>query len=210
MGTRVEEVVKEIETSQSIKAVLNLRVLADDRAGYKEWHTEFINVVSQVRPGMRYLLRDLEAHREEVFTEQDFAIFTQDDRYMDRYEDWSHDLWRVSIEKTTGDALLRVKGVAMGNGMKAFRRLRRWYGEQTDLGLAELLQKVLRPMQAKREEDTARCIEEWQESIMELRRVDPDYVDLPDAYQTAALRGLLTGKYRDQIDMQMAERIWQR
>ena len=65
---------------------------------------------------------------------------------------------------------------------------------------------VMRPMQAKREEDTARCIEEWQESIVELRRVDPDYVELPDAYQTAALRGILTGKYRDHIDMTMAER----
>ena len=81
----------------------------------------------------------------------------------------------------------------MGNRMEACRRLHRWYGQQTDLGVAELRQKVLRPMQAKREEDTARCIEEWQESIMELRRVDPDYVELPDAYQTAPLRGILTG-----------------
>ena len=74
----------------------------------------------------------------------------------------------------------------MGNGMEAFRRFHRWYGKQTDLGLAELRQKVLRPMQDKREEDTARCIEEWQESSMELRRVDPDYVESPDAFQTAA------------------------
>ena len=34
----------------------------------------------------------------------------------------------------------------------------------------------------------------------------PDYIELPDAYQTAALRGILTGKYRDHIDMKMAER----
>ena len=162
--------------------------------------------MTQVRPGIRDLIRELEAHRDEVFTEQDFDIFMQDDRYRDRYEDWSQDLWWVLIEKATGDALLRVKGVAMGNGMEAFRRLHRWYGKWTDLGLVELRQQVLRPMQAKREEDTARCIEERQESIMELRRVDPDYVDLPDAYQTAALRGILTGKYRDHIDMKMAER----
>ena len=32
---------------------------------------------------------------------------------------------------------------------------------------------------------------------MELRRVDPDYKALLDAYQTAALRGILTGKYRE-------------
>ena len=28
---------------------------------------------------------------------------------------------------------------------------------------------------------------------MELRRVDPDYIELPDTYQTATLRGILTG-----------------
>ena len=188
------------------KAVLNLRVLTDDRAGRKEWRAKFINVMSQVRPGVRDLLRAMESHRDEVFTEQDFDIFMQDDRYRDRYEDWSQDLWWVLVEKTAGGALLRVKGVTMGNGMEAFRRLHRWFGKQRDLGLAELRQKVLRPMQAKREEDTARCIEEWQESIMDLRRVDPDYIELPDAYQTAALRGILTGKYRDHIDMKMAEK----
>ena len=75
------------------KAVLNLRVLTDDLAGYKEWRTKFINVMSQVRPGMRDLIRGLEAHRDQVFTEQDFDIFMQDDRCLDRYEDWSQDLW---------------------------------------------------------------------------------------------------------------------
>ena len=166
--------------------------------------------MSQVRPGMRDLLRELEAHRDEVFTEQEFYIFMQDDRYRDRYEDWSQDLWWVLVEKTTGDALLRVKQVTTSNGMEAFRRLHRWYGKQTDLGLAELRQSVLRPMQAKREEGTARCIEEWQESIMELRRVDPNYIDLPDAYQTAALRGILTGKYCDHRHEYGGQGIWQR
>ena len=41
---------------------------------------------------------------------------------------------------------------------------------------------------------------------MELKRVDPDYKALPDAYQIAALRGMLTGKYKDHIDMKLAVR----
>ncbi len=32
------------------------------------------------------------------------------------------------------------------------------------------------------------AVKEWQESIQELRRADPDYKDLPDAYQTTAPR----------------------
>ena len=41
---------------------------------------------------------------------------------------------------------------------------------------------------------------------MELKRVGPDYRELPDAYQVAALRGVLTGEYRGHIDMQLAEK----
>ena len=35
------------------KVVLHLRVLTDDRSGHKEWRTKFVNLISQVRPGMR-------------------------------------------------------------------------------------------------------------------------------------------------------------
>ncbi len=41
---------------------------------------------------------------------------------------------------------------------------------------------------------------------MELKRVDPDYKELLGACQVAALRGMLTGKYRDHIDMKLAVR----
>ena len=39
-----------------------------------------------------------------------------------------------------------------------------------------------------------------------IEEVDPDYKELPDAYQIAALRGMLTGKYKDHIDMKLAAR----
>jgi len=193
------------EISES-KAVMGLKVLSDDRAHYKEWHTKFVNVFSQVRPGIRDVLREIEKHKDEAWTEQDFDIAMHDDRYRDKYEEWCQDMWWVLVEKTTGEALLRVRTVENGNGMEAYRRLHNWYGKQTDMGLAELRQRVIRPVQAKREEDIANCIEEWQESMMELRRVDPDYKELPDAYQIAALRGMLTGKYKDHIDMKLAVR----
>ncbi len=34
------------------------------------------------------------------------------------------------------------------------------------------------------------------EAMLELKRVVPDYKELPDAYQIAALRGMLTGNYK--------------
>ena len=88
--------------------------------------------------------------------------------------------------------------------MEAFRRIHQWNGMQTDMGLAELRQNVIRAGQAKREEDIARCIEEWNEALVELKRVDPEYEELPDACQVAALRGMLTGKYRGHTDVKLA------
>ena len=72
----------------------------------------------------------------------------------------------VLIEKTSGEALLRVRTVESRNGTEAYRRLHNWYGKQTDMGLAELRQRAIRPVQAKQAEDIAECIEEWQEAVM--------------------------------------------
>ena len=57
---------------------------------------------------------------------------------------------------TTEEALLRVREVETGNGMEAYRRLHNWYRKQTDMGLAELRQRVIRPVQAKLEENIAK------------------------------------------------------
>ena len=46
--------VKEISES---KAVAGLNILGNDRAAYKEWHTIFLNATSQLRPGIRPILK---------------------------------------------------------------------------------------------------------------------------------------------------------
>ena len=93
---------------------------------------------------------------------QAFDLVVQGDRYRVQYEDWSQDLWWVLAEQTPGEVLLRVKGVEQGQAMEAYRRLHGWYGKQTDMGLAEVHQRALRPTRAKQEEDVERCIEECQ------------------------------------------------
>ena len=115
--------------------------------------------MSQVRPGVRAILQRIKIHRDDSWTEEDFDVANEDDRCMKQSGAWHQDMWWVRVEKTTGETLLRVKGVEQGQGMEAYRRLHQWFGEQTDMGLAELSQRVIRPNQAKREEDIARCIE---------------------------------------------------
>ena len=89
-----------------------------------------------------------------------------DDRYRGKYDNWNQDMWWVLIEKSSGGALLRARTVESGNGMDAYLRVHNWYGKQTDMGLAELRQRAIRPVQANQAEDIAECIEEWQEAVM--------------------------------------------
>ena len=63
--------------------------------------------------------------------------------------------------ETDGEALLRIRAVENEHGMEAYRRSRGFCGSQIDMGLVELRQNVLRPHQAKHEEDMAKRSEEW-------------------------------------------------
>ena len=40
------------EISES-KAVMSMKVLTEERTQNNEWHAKFVNVISQVRPGIR-------------------------------------------------------------------------------------------------------------------------------------------------------------
>ena len=74
--------VKEISES---KAVAGMSILGNDRAVYKEWHTQFVNVMSQLRPGIRPILKSIEMHRDESWTEQDFDVANDDDKCREMF-----------------------------------------------------------------------------------------------------------------------------
>ena len=48
-------------------------------------------------------------------------------------------------------------------------------------------------------------IEEWLEAEMELGRIDPEFEHLPMAWRVSAIRGILTGKIKDHVDLKDAE-----
>ena len=69
------------ENSES-KAVMSLQVLTEERTQHKEWHAIFVNVLPQVRPGIRDILKYTKKHKDEPWTEEDFDIAMHDDRHM--------------------------------------------------------------------------------------------------------------------------------
>ena len=109
------EAYRERDVEES-KAISNLPVFqGGERGVYKEWHEQFLNVFTQVRKGTRSLLEELETTKEEYWAEMDFDTWSRNrEAYEGKYESWSADLWWVLIEKTSGEALQRVKGTKRG------------------------------------------------------------------------------------------------
>eukprot|EP00969_Alexandrium_andersonii_P180037 7957532-Alexandrium_andersonii.AAC.1 len=63
----------------------------------------------------------------------------------------------------------------------------------------------MRPTQARTELEVAQRMEEWHGAQIELARSDPSCSELPEAWKMAAVRGILTGKTKEHIDLRMAE-----
>ena len=89
-----------------------MKLLGDDRAAHKEWHAKFVNVMTQVRPGIGIILKCIDMHKDESWTEQYFDVANDDDRCGDKLDDWNQDTRWVSVEKTMGEALLRQRSGA--------------------------------------------------------------------------------------------------
>ena len=69
-----------------------------------------MNVMAQLRPGIISILNSIAMHKDEYWTEQDFDVANDEDKCRDKFDEWNQDMWWVLVEKTTGEALLRVKG----------------------------------------------------------------------------------------------------
>ena len=87
------EVRNQVREVSEGKAVMGLKVLGDDRATYKEWHTKFVNVMAQLRPGISPILKAIEMSRDEPWTEDEFDLACVDDRYRGKYDEWNQDMW---------------------------------------------------------------------------------------------------------------------
>ena len=77
----------------------------------------------------------------------------------------NEDLYTLLIEKTEGEAALRVKSAGQSNGLEAYRRIYQWFSELTGFGLAERRKFAMTPPRVKKEEDVAKAIEVWEEEI---------------------------------------------
>ena len=92
------------------------------------------------------------------------------------------------------------KNETKDGGYRAFFEMWAWFMKTTGLKLSERMTALMRPGSAKSEEDIADVVQAWERGESELLRMDEN-CRLPEPWRMTALKGLLTAKMRDHVEM---------
>ena len=103
------------------KSVGNLPVLGSDKNSFRHWNDRLVNVVANVRPGtrklfecmMEYVDRENEGDFEELFKASQACADMESAGTM--YARIDEDLYTLLMDRTEGEAALRVRGCRPGD-----------------------------------------------------------------------------------------------
>ena len=73
---------------------------------------------------------------------------------MPKPREANEELYYVMVEKTEGDAALRVNSGEPGNGLAAYMRVYLWFSGTTGLALTEKTRMLMHPNPPKHERDS--------------------------------------------------------
>ena len=107
------------------------------------------------------------------------------------------------MEKTEGEAALRVDSGEPGEGIQAYMRLYLWFAGTTGLALTEKTRLIMHPTLAKHDHEIAVLLERWAEQERDLRAHGDEY-KLNTAYKITALKLIMSCK-REQFDFMERE-----
>ena len=183
------------------KCVANLKVLGSDKSEFRMWNEKLINALAQAkgtewRTFMRSLNRKLDVDRR-ILSNPEIQELDGADA-MGSMEKAEENLYFVLVEKTEGDAALRVHSGEPGEGFSAYMRIYLWFAGTTGLALTEKTRMLMHPNPVKHVSEVAEALEKWAEQERTLRAHGEDY-KLPAAFKVTALRLLMNCK-REQFD----------
>ncbi len=72
---------------------------------------------------------------------------------------FERDMYYILIEKTEGEAMIRVNAAKEGMGLHAYQRLYCWFAGATGLALQERMRAVMGPASVRKDEDLSDAIE---------------------------------------------------
>ena len=172
------------------RSINNLKILGSNKSDFKNWNEKFINAIAQGagapwRKFMKNLNKQLDQDRK-VLTAQDLDnVDGADD--IGNQANANEDLYYVLVEKTEGEAALRVNSGEPGEGVQAYMRLYLWFAGTTGLALTEKTRLIMHPTPAKHDHEIADLLERWSEQERHLRAHGDEY-KLNTAYKLTALK----------------------
>ena len=109
------------------------------------------------------------------------------------------DLFAVLMDKTFGEAYLRVKSVESGEGIDAFEKIYKRYMGTSGMGLQDEARQTMAPDPPKSEGDIADSVEKWLEGM----RVISGHKGYEMSYRlrVTALKILMVGRARGQFEI---------
>jgi len=153
------------------KCVGNMKALSSDKAEFKMWNEKFINAIAQVlgtpwRVYMRNLNRQLDQSRT-VLTDDELNQIEgiTEIKETGNCDEASEGLYYVLVEKTEGDAALRVNSGEPGQGIQAYMRVYLWFAGTTGMALSEKSRMLMHPNPVKHEWEIVDALENgWNRS----------------------------------------------
>ena len=108
-----------------------------------------------------------------------------------RYTDIKEDLYILLVEKTEGEAMSRLRGCQIGNGIQTYMVLYKWFMGASGQAIADRVKRLMSPTPPKTEQDIADAIEKWSDSAKILENMRAEY-KLPDFFNVTALETLMS------------------
>ena len=113
---------------------------------------------------------------------------------MSRFDE---DMYSVLMDKTEGEAWLRVKSVISGNGLEAFVKVYKWFTGTSGQGLSERARSIMAPTPPKSEGEIAEAVDKWTDGLRILEN-HPGY-SMHVNLKVTALKQLMVGRAKRSI-----------
>ena len=105
--------------------------------------------------------------------------------------DMKEDLYILLVEKTEGEAMSRLRGCQVGDGIQTYMVLYKWFMGASGQAIADRVKRLMSPAPPKTEHDIADMIEKWSDSARMLENMKDEY-KLPDFFKVTALETLMS------------------
>ena len=134
------------------KAVSNMKMLGADKTGFRMWHEKLVNIMEQLRPGSRGVLKALARHvdNEEDADIHEWIIDEPEYLQMGDAEKAEAQMKRViMLDTSESEALTRVRACPVGEGLQAYRAVYKWFMGVSGQAISDKIRKLMAPTTPK-------------------------------------------------------------